>query len=140
MRSDSNSGSLMTSSEPWRAAGSGKCAASGSRSSEPWVSAPMGDVQMGPIREDRIITVNRPRREDQSRPVQPHPRQGLKSVAIIIRVMDRADELCVSLPSLLNQDYPDYHVVVVDHSSQDSLPAVLESAKSPRLRVVRCPR
>lgn len=54
--------------------------------------------------------------------------------------MDRAEQVRVSLPSFLNQDYPDYHVVIVDHSSQDGLTAVLETTKSPRLRVVRCPR
>jgi FkbM family methyltransferase len=63
-----------------------------------------------------------------------------QSVAIIVRVMDRAAELRTSLPSLLNQDYPDYSVVIVDHSSQDDLAVVLETLKSPRLRVVRCPR
>ena len=62
------------------------------------------------------------------------------SVAIIVRVMDRARELSVSLPSFLNQDYPDYQVVIVDHCSEDGLTALLESTKSPRLRVVRCPR
>src|SRR5262249_59037369 len=130
----------MTSSGLWRAAGSGKCAVSGSSSSEPWVSTLMGDIPMGPTRKDRIVTLNRPHQGDQSRPMQSHPPQGPKSVAIIIRVMDRADELRVSLPSLLNQDYPSYRVVVVDHSSQDGLRAVLEDAKRPRLRVVRCPR
>jgi glycosyltransferase involved in cell wall biosynthesis len=68
----------------------------------------------------------------------PGPRR--LSVAIIVRVMDRADELCVSLPSLLSQDYPDYTVVIVDHSSQDDLTSLLNSKKSSRLRVVRCPR
>ena len=65
---------------------------------------------------------------------------GRQSVAIIVRVMDRADELRVSLPSFLNQDYPDYQVIIVDHCSQDGLAALLESMKSPRLHVVRCPR
>jgi len=63
-----------------------------------------------------------------------------QSVAIIVRVMDRAAELRVSLPSLLNQNYPDYQVVVVDHCSQDGLAALLETIDNPRLRVVRCPR
>jgi glycosyltransferase involved in cell wall biosynthesis len=54
--------------------------------------------------------------------------------------MDRTDELRVSLPSLLNQDYPDYQVVIVDHSSQDGLPELLEKTRSRRLHVVRCPR
>jgi glycosyltransferase involved in cell wall biosynthesis len=39
--------------------------------------------------------------------------------------MDRAEELRVSLPSLLNQDYPDYHVVIVDHSSHDGVSPLL---------------
>lgn len=64
----------------------------------------------------------------------------LLSVAIIVRVMDRADELRSSLPSLLNQEYPDYSVVIVDHSSQDGLDSVLDSLRSPRLHVLRCPR
>lgn len=64
----------------------------------------------------------------------------LPSVAIIVRVMDRADELRESLPSLLSQDYPHYGVVIVDHSSQDDLDSVLSPLKGPRLRVVRCPR
>ncbi len=60
------------------------------------------------------------------------------SVSIIVRVMDRADEVRVSLPSLLGQDYPDYRVVIVDHSSEDDLPQVLEEARNPRLTVLRC--
>jgi glycosyltransferase involved in cell wall biosynthesis len=62
------------------------------------------------------------------------------SVAIIVRVMDRAEQVRTSLPSFLSQDYPDYQVVIVDHSSQDGLTEVLETTTSPRLRVVRCPR
>ncbi|MCI0719275.1 MAG: glycosyltransferase [Acidobacteria bacterium] len=62
------------------------------------------------------------------------------SVAIIVRVIDRADELRSSLSSLLNQDYPNYSVVIADHSSVDGLDSVLEAMKSPRLHVVRCPR
>jgi len=72
--------------------------------------------------------------------VTPNSPPRLQSVAIIVRVMDRADELRVSLPSFLHQEYPDYQVVIVDHCSQDGLAALLESTKSPRLRVVRCPR
>ena len=62
------------------------------------------------------------------------------SVAIIVRVMDRAAEVRRSLPSLLGQDYPDYRVVIVDHSSQDGLAEVLSAESDPRLTVVRCPR
>jgi len=63
-----------------------------------------------------------------------------KSVAIIIRLLDRADELAYSLPRLLNQDYPNYDVYVIDHSSQDGLEAVLCANVSPRLHVIRVPR
>lgn len=63
-----------------------------------------------------------------------------KSVAIIIRALDRADELAYSLPRLLNQDYPNYDVYVIDHSSQDDLPAVLVANESSRLHVIRVPR
>ncbi|MGH9895717.1 MAG: glycosyltransferase family 2 protein, partial [bacterium] len=59
---------------------------------------------------------------------------------IVVRVMDRAEELRSSLPSLLNQDYPNYSVVIVDHSSQDGLDSVLHALKGLRLHVVRCPR
>ena len=62
------------------------------------------------------------------------------SVAIIMRVMDRADELRVSLPSLLGQDYPDYTVVIVDHSSEDGFQDVVKAARNHRLKVLRCPR
>ena len=64
----------------------------------------------------------------------------LPSVAIIVRVLDRADEVRSSLPSWLHQDYPNYSVVMVDHSSQDGLDSALAPLKGPRLRIVRCPR
>jgi glycosyltransferase involved in cell wall biosynthesis len=64
----------------------------------------------------------------------------LPSVAIIVRVQDRANELRVSLPSFLNQDYPNYTVVIVDHSSIDGLSSLLEETNSARLHVIRCPR
>jgi len=54
--------------------------------------------------------------------------------------MDRADELRSSLPSLLHQDYPNYSVVIADHSSADGLDSVLGAMKDPRLHAVRCPR
>ena len=61
------------------------------------------------------------------RPLESNLRRPPQSVAIILRVMDRAEELRVSLPSLLNQDYPDHHVVIVDHSSHDGVSPLLLS-------------
>ena len=61
-------------------------------------------------------------------------------VAIIIPIMDRAGDLGMSLPTLLNQNYPNYTVYVVDNRSQDGLPAVLEQMAHPRLKLIGCPR
>ena len=61
-------------------------------------------------------------------------------VAIIIPIMGRADDLGMSLPTLLNQNYPNYTVYVVDNRSEDALPAVLEQMAHPRLKLIGCPR
>lgn len=65
---------------------------------------------------------------------------GQPHVAIIIPIMDRADDLRNSLPNLLGQDYSNYTVYIVDNSSRDALEAVLDEMKHPRLKLIRCPR
>jgi GT2 family glycosyltransferase len=62
------------------------------------------------------------------------------SVAIIIRMMDRSDDLRRSLPSLLNQDYPRYFVCIVDVCSRDGLDSVLKEFQCERLKLIHCPR
>jgi glycosyltransferase involved in cell wall biosynthesis len=62
------------------------------------------------------------------------------AVAIIVPLMDRAMDLAMSLPSFLSQDYPNYHIYVVDHSSTDDVDASLAGSPSSRLTVIRCPR
>ena len=59
------------------------------------------------------------------------------SVGIIIPIMDRANDLKTSLPSLLNQDYPNYSVNIIDSSSEDELDNVLSEF---RLKLIRSPR
>lgn len=62
------------------------------------------------------------------------------STAIVIPLMDRADDLRKSLPNLLSQNYPNYKVYIVDHSSQDGLEAVLQEIRHPKLRFIQAPR
>ncbi len=64
----------------------------------------------------------------------------LPQVGIIIPLMDRTNDIKVSLPSLLNQEYPNYTVHILDHCSQDGLDNVLQSRTHPRLKLIRCPR
>lgn len=57
----------------------------------------------------------------------------LPSVTIITTCMGRADHLRISLPLMLNQDYPNCSVLVVDWSSPDDLQSYLQSIYNPRL-------
>lgn len=65
---------------------------------------------------------------------------GYPSVAIIIRLLNRAPELAHSLPSLLSQDYPNYRVYVIDHGSDDGSDKILEENACARLSVIKVPR
>ena len=65
---------------------------------------------------------------------------GYPSVAIIIRLLNRAPELAHSLPSLLSQDYPNYRVYVIDHGSDDGADKILEENACARLSVINVPR
>lgn len=47
-------------------------------------------------------------------------------VSVIICAKNEAHNLKTKLPLFLNQDYPDFEVVVVDHASEDETPALLE--------------
>lgn len=55
-------------------------------------------------------------------------------VSVIVCAHDQADDLLKHLPVLLNQDYPDYQVVVVNAASTDHTSDVLQSLEAnPRL-------
>lgn len=55
-------------------------------------------------------------------------------VSIIVCAQDQADDLAKHLPALLDQDYPDYQVVVVNAASTDHTDDVLKAFESnPRL-------
>ncbi len=63
------------------------------------------------------------------------------SVSVVMVAHNEADYLKESLPYLLEQDYPNYEVVVVDYTSQDDTPFVLRvcSENYPKLKPVNFP-
>ncbi|MBP5326776.1 MAG: glycosyltransferase [Bacteroidales bacterium] len=75
-----------------------------------------------------------------------YPRQvespaKLPSVSVVIVAHNEAEFLKKSLPYLLEQDYPDYEVVVVDYTSQDDTRFVLHvcSENYPHLKPITFP-
>ena len=67
--------------------------------------------------------------------------RDLPSVSVVVVAHNEAESLKKSLPYLLEQDYPDYEVVVVDYTSQDDTPFVLRvcSENYPNLKPVSFP-
>lgn len=58
-------------------------------------------------------------------------------VSIIIACRNESENLKKNLPSILNQDYEDFEVVVVDDNSSDSSLEMLKSIEDSRLTIVR---
>ena len=56
--------------------------------------------------------------------------KGNMKVSIIVSVYNEADILPITLPSLLNQDYPKEktEIILVDDASTDETPQLLESS------------
>jgi hypothetical protein len=69
-------------------------------------------------------------------------RPKFPSVSIIVAARNEERQIEVALQSLLELDYPDFEVVVVDDRSTDGTPAILDrlSALHPRLRVIHVDR
>ncbi len=67
---------------------------------------------------------------------------GEKPVSVVICARDEARNLEKNLPVVLEQDYPDYEVIVVDHASADNTGEVLETLKKKykNLRTTRIKR
>ncbi len=76
------------------------------------------------------------RRDGKNDPQESVPEE---SVSVVICARDEEQGLRRSLPPLLNQDYPDYEVVVVDDCSADGTAEYLESLREeyPRLKISR---
>lgn len=66
-------------------------------------------------------------------------RSGEQGVSVIITSNNRADDLRENLEAFLNQDYPDFEVIVVDECSEDDTQDVLSGLqqKYPNLRTTR---
>jgi glycosyltransferase involved in cell wall biosynthesis len=60
------------------------------------------------------------------------------TISVIFAARDEAAKLPRSLPTMLNQDYPDYEVIAVDDRSEDSTGPILDgqARSNSRLRVV----
>lgn len=56
-------------------------------------------------------------------------RSNLPSVSVIIVAKDESENLARCLPSILNQDYPDYEVIVVNDGSTDESEFLLKNLK-----------
>lgn len=64
----------------------------------------------------------------------------LPPLSVIVCARDEARHLAERLPAVLEQDYPGFEVLVVDHASTDDTASVLEKFRAayPHLRVLRC--
>lgn len=69
------------------------------------------------------------------------PDNAWPSVSVVIVAHNESEFLKESLPYLLEQEYPDYEVVVVDYTSQDDTPFVLRvcAENYPHLKPVNFP-
>lgn len=79
----------------------------------------------------RCLVVSRPEKGDGS--------AENEGVSVIITSHNRAEQLRRNLPRFLDQDYPDYEVIVVDECSEDETEDVLKELQRdyPRLRCTR---
>jgi poly-beta-1,6-N-acetyl-D-glucosamine synthase len=69
-------------------------------------------------------------------------KQQLPSLSVIIAARNESDNLFTNLPSILEQNYPDFEVIVVNHQSIDESYHVLNAYKMkyPHLKIVEVER
>lgn len=72
-------------------------------------------------------------------PTQPTTLSSPPSLSVIIAAHNEAENLQRNLDSVLNQDYPDFEVVVVDHGSTDHTAEVLEAFQKTHQNLRVCP-
>jgi poly-beta-1,6-N-acetyl-D-glucosamine synthase len=77
-------------------------------------------------------------KEKKLKPQTPNPKSAPPSVSVIICARNEAENLQNNLPSILNQTYPRFEVIIVNDASDDDTPSVLESfsEKYPYLRII----
>lgn len=66
--------------------------------------------------------------------------ESLPPVSVVICARNEGPHLAGRLPAVLNQDYPNFEVIVVDHASTDDTATVLNdlAARFPALRIIPC--
>jgi len=69
-------------------------------------------------------------RHPRLRTVRPAPDEACPRVSILVAARDAARELCKALPTLLDQDYPEFEVIVVDDRSRDATARILDEFKT----------
>lgn len=60
---------------------------------------------------------------------RPDNREAWPKVSVIIVSVNESENLALNLPSILDQDYPDFEVIVVNDGSTDESDMILESLK-----------
>lgn len=78
---------------------------------------------------------DKPYRHAKKRPAPPLPDEKLPAISVIIPSKNNSEELEKNLPFILEQNYPDFEVVVINSGSTDETDMVLKSTglKYPRL-------
>ena len=75
-----------------------------------------------------LVVYNKPYRHQKKQEASPHPDAALPPISVIISSKNSSEELAESLPFILEQDYPDYEVIVVNSGSTDETDMVLNAA------------
>lgn len=75
-----------------------------------------------------LVCYSRPLRQAKRR--HPEDRQARPAVSVIVYAKNESENLRKHLPSLLNQDYPEYEIIVVNDGSTDESDEVLKTFKN----------
>ncbi len=59
------------------------------------------------------------------------------SFSIVIPTYNRVEFILLAVRSVLNQDFPDFEVIIVDDGSTDSTPEVIATITDPRVKYIR---
>lgn len=82
-----------------------------------------------------LFIYRRPYRYEKKREELPVPEDTLPGISVIITSKNDAEELQKNLPYILEQDYPDFEVIVVNSGSTDETDTVLKAAEQSYTRL-----
>ncbi len=75
-----------------------------------------------------LLVYNKPFRHQKKQQPPTPPDAALPPISVIIATKNNSEELAKNLPFILEQDYPDYEVIVVNSGSTDETDMVLKAA------------